>query len=360
MTATVRKPSYAVPTMSGLVVPARGPTVVSTFSGMGGSCLGFKMAGFRHLLACEFVKAARETYEANFPGVPVLGDDIRSLTVAEVLKRSGLRAGELDVFEGSPPCSSFSTAGLGEKGWGRSKKYSDERTQRTDDLFDEYLRLLGGLRPKTFVAENVTGMIKGIAKGVFFDVLARTKALGYRVKAQVLDAQWLGVPQARQRVIFLGVRDDLYNRQNEPLLPTFPTPLRYRYSIREALAGVVNDPAEVAALDFAHCSIGEEWRKLAHGTASKKYFQLVRPDPDLPSPTITQTSWKVSCASVAHPDEPRKFTIPELKRLSGVPDDFVLTGKHRQQVERLGRCVPPPLMYHVARAVRSTLAQIGR
>jgi hypothetical protein len=85
------------------------------------------MAGFRHLLACEFVEEARKTYAANFPGVPVFGGDIRKLSVEEVLAAIGLKPGELDVFEGSPPCSSFSTAGKGAKGWGKAKKYSDEQ-----------------------------------------------------------------------------------------------------------------------------------------------------------------------------------------------------------------------------------------
>src|SRR5207249_1070705 len=140
----------------------------------------------------------------------------------------GKKAGEIDVLEGSPPCASFSTAGKREKGWGKIKAYSDTR-QRTDDLFFEFARLLEGLQPRVFVAENVSGLVKGTAKGFFLRILAALKACGYSVRARVLDAQWLGVPQARQRLIFIGVRADLGTE------PIFPKPLPYRYSVREAL-----------------------------------------------------------------------------------------------------------------------------
>lgn len=316
------------------------------------------MAGFRHLLACEFVEEARKTYEQNFPSIPVAGDDIRALSVADVLRRTGLKAGELDVLEGSPPCSSFSTAGKRAAGWGEAKRYSTGQFQRTDDLFDEYLRLLTGLRPRAFVAENVSGMVKGAAKGFFLDVLAQMKAAGYDVRAQLLDARWLGVPQARQRVIFVGIRNGLVDAAGAPLRPTFPKPLTYSYSIREALAGVVNTPEELAAVSIERFSLGEAWEEMGGFGQSTRYRNLLRPDPDKPCPTITAvTGHHMGSASVTHPTEKRKFTVAELKRLSGVPDDFVLTGKLGQQMERLGRCVPPPLMFRVARAVKATLAR---
>lgn len=224
----IEKPPYRVPLMAEInAVEPNGFKIVSTFSGCGGSCLGFRMAGFGVLWASEFIPAARETYLANYPTTPLDDRDIRLVTPEDILNATGLGVGELDVLEGSPPCASFSTAGRREKGWGQVKQYSDTK-QRVDDLF-EYIRLLKGLRPKVFVAENVSGLIKGTAKGYFLEILQLMKDAGYRVGAQVLDAQWLGVPQARTRVIFVGVRKDLN------VDPAFPTPLRYRYSVRDAL-----------------------------------------------------------------------------------------------------------------------------
>jgi DNA (cytosine-5)-methyltransferase 1 len=195
------------------------------------------MAGFKVLRASEFVDEARATYLANHPTPHVDARDIRKVTAEDILGATGLAPGELDLFEGSPPCASFSTAGKGAKAWGQVKAYSDTE-QRTDDLFLEWLRLLEGLKPRAFIAENVSGLVKGKAKGWFLDILAAMKRAGYRAAARSLDAQWLGVPQARVRVIFVGIREDL------GIDPPFPSPLPYRYSIREALphlASVVHD-----------------------------------------------------------------------------------------------------------------------
>lgn len=223
------KPSYRVPSMDEIVgVPWNGFKVVSTFTGAGGSCLGFRMAGFKTVWASEFVPAAAEVYRLNFPDIPINTRDIRNVSPEDVLREAGLERGEADVLEGSPPCTSFSTAGKREKSWGKVTKYSDTR-QRSDDLFFEFVRIVEGVQPKVFVAENVSGLVKGKAKGYFKNILKAMKGIGYDVKAKLLDAQWLGVPQMRRRLIFVGVRSDL------EIAPVFPKPLPYRYSVRDAL-----------------------------------------------------------------------------------------------------------------------------
>lgn len=231
----MNKPPYRVPSMAEIsALPWNGFKVASTFSGCGGSSLGYRMAGFQVVWANEFIPAARESYRANAAPYTVLdGRDIRTIQPGDILSATGLAEGELDLFDGSPPCASFSTAGKRAAGWGQVKSYSDTK-QRTDDLFFEYARLIRGLRPKVFVAENVSGLVKGQAKGYFKLILQALKDCGYTVAAKVLDAQWLGVPQARQRLIFCGVRNDL------GLSPAFPTPLPFRYSIREALPHVLD------------------------------------------------------------------------------------------------------------------------
>lgn len=393
------KPLYKIPLMADLAPPAPGaPTAISTFSGCGGSSLGLRLAGWDVRAASEFVEAARETYRANFPGAAVVDLDIRKTSPEGLLEAARLRAGELDLLEGSPPCSSFSTAGKRDKGWGQVKPYSDTE-QRTDDLFDEYVRLLRGLRPRAFLAENVSGLAKGRAKGMFIEICDALRASGYRVEARLLDAQWLGVPQQRQRIIFVGTREDL---DLDPA-GAFPLPLPYRYSVREALAlpagatlvggayaphdakgraispdapaptitaGVHGGgphqvyvasplppatPEELEDVDVSRYAIGAEWDKLKPGEQSERYFNLVRPDPDAPCPTVTQTGGIRGAAAVTHPVERRKFTIAELRRLCGFPDDFKLTGTYGQQWERLGRAVPPPMYAAVGRTLRALL-----
>lgn len=385
---TVRPP-YRVPLMAEVeaLKGKNGLTVASTFSGCGGSCLGLEMAGFDIRWACEFVPEAQETYRVNHQSVHLECRDIRLVEPGDVLAAAFLRVGELDVLEGSPPCASFSTAGKRDKGWGKTKKYSDT-SQRSDDLFFEFVRLLRGLKPRSFIAENVSGLIKGTAKGYFKLIMEALRASGYRVACRLLDAQWLGVPQARQRVIFIGFREDL---GLDPLL-AYPTPLTYSYSIRDAMYGlpgwgagesrcihdtsglwstgdVTDTPSPTVTVgvnsvnsnhfkvvsvggDMRGTAVGAEWGKLSPGEASKKYFQLVRPRADAPSPTITALGGHRRLASVTHPFEARKFSIAELRRVCAFPDDFELTGAYTQQWERLGRSVPPLMM----RAVGESLA----
>jgi DNA (cytosine-5)-methyltransferase 1 len=224
------KPPYRVPTMAEIrALPWNGLKVASTFAGGGGSSTGYRMAGCKVVYANELTESARDSYAANMaPGTVLDGRDIRTVQAEDILTATGLGVGELDIFDGSPPCVSFSTAGKREKGWGRVTT-SHDATQRQDDLFHEFARLLKGLQPRAFVAENVSGLIKGTAKGYFLEILRALRACGYRVEAKLLDAQWLGVPQARQRLIFVGMRLDLDAR------PAFPAPLGFRYSVRDAL-----------------------------------------------------------------------------------------------------------------------------
>lgn len=224
------KPPYRVPSMAEIAaLEPCGINVISTFSGCGGSSLGYRLAGCTVLAANEFVPAAAEVYRANAsPSTVVIEDDIRSLSGADLLAAAGLEVGELDILDGSPPCSGFSTAGKKSKGWGEVKKYSDTK-QRVDDLFYEYARILKQMQPRMFVAENVEGLVKGESKGYFKRIYAELEAAGYRVRAAVLDASRLGVPQRRKRLIFIGVRNDL------GVEPRHPSPLPYVYTMRDAL-----------------------------------------------------------------------------------------------------------------------------
>jgi DNA (cytosine-5)-methyltransferase 1 len=227
------KPVYHVPTLAEIMAgPRNGFTVASSFSGAGGSSCGYWMAGFTVGWASEFVPEAAETYRANWPAAALDTRDIRDVQPADVLAALSLKAGELDIWDGSPPCASFSMAGNREADWGKVKAYSGTR-QRTDDLFYEYARMVEGIMPRVFIAENVAGLVRGTAKGYFKRILARLQAAGYRVKAFKLDASWLGVPQARQRIMFVGVRADL------GMDPVCPAPLPYRYSVRDALPHIV-------------------------------------------------------------------------------------------------------------------------
>jgi DNA (cytosine-5)-methyltransferase 1 len=324
------KPIYQVPSMDEIrALPWNGFNAISTFSGGGGSSTGYRMAGFKVLWANEFIDAARDTYRANMASHTILdGRDIRQVKASEILEAIKMQPGELDLFDGSPPCASFSTAGKRQAGWGKVKKYSD-KAQRTDDLFFEYIRLLRELKPKTFVAENVSGLVKGAAKGYFIEIMRELKASGYRVKCKILDAQWLGVPQARQRTIFVGVREDL------GLDPVHPEPLSYRYTVADA------NP-HVTAFD-----LGRGFGKILKVKANDFCYQTVGSSPSSGNGLATNVYLESGAK--------RKFTIEELRKICGFPDDYILAGTYAQQWERCGRSVPPVMMSHVAAVVRDQI-----
>jgi DNA (cytosine-5)-methyltransferase 1 len=359
-------------------LPLNGYTVISTFSGCGGSSLGYKLAGFDVGAALEFDKEAADTYEANFPNTPVLRKDIRETSGAELLAAAKLKPGEVDVLDGSPPCASFSTAGKREKGWGKEGKYSGTK-QRMDDLFWEYARILDELRPRAFVAENVSGLLKGPAVGYFNEIRELLCSKGYRVRCQLLDAALLGVPQKRERLFFIGLRDDL---DIEPPFPQpFPQPFQTSpRTLRQALDGLVGvieketwerSTAVAYLLRFMKPGMTgnevikgilrggipmpalsdgdfvEKWLRKMPG--ENAYFSLVRLRWDEPVPTVQASHGPRGVAtSHIHPDEDRKLSIAELKRVGTFPDDFILTGDFAQQWERIGRAVPPRMLFAIA------------
>lgn len=350
------KPPYRVPTMPEIVaIPWNGLKVASTFSGAGGSCTGYRMAGFKVVWANEFVPAAQASYKANAaPDCHLDCRDIKHVQSADIFSVTGLKEGELDLFDGSPPCQAFSTAGKREKGWGKDKTYEHGAKQQNETLFSEYIRLLRGLMPKTFVAENVSGLVKGTAKGYFLEILRDLKASGYRVTCKVLDAQWLGVPQTRQRTIFVGVREDL------KLDPVHPKPLAYRYSVRDALPHITafqqmagynghpflssDQPSQTIIRTGSHnCEAKIEGANGFNGHAGKTVEQ--------PMSTV-QAGRPVNVTSGT---VRRKFTIDEVKAICSFPPDFILKGSYAQQWERLGNSVPPLMMRAIAEQIRDRI-----
>jgi len=314
------------------------PSVISTFAGGGGSSLGYHMAGYRELLAVEWDDNAVQTLRLNFPGLDIYHGDIAELSVDEVLQRTGLQPGELDVFDGSPPCQGFSTAG--------KRQMDDDRNQ----LFREYVRLLQGLQPKVFVMENVSGMVKGKMKLIFAEILRELKASGYRVSARLLNAMYFHVPQSRQRLIFIGVRDDLGIEPSHPQAKSGPI------TAMQAISGVNNKTfgrslANTATSIWNHINPGQNGQCYR----ANYYFNAVKLHPGKPSPTIPKTV--SGTGAHMHWSEPRNMTIEEIKRLSSFPDEYQLVGNFERQYERIGNSVPPLMMRAIARHIRDRILQ---
>lgn len=413
MTLPATKPPYK-PLLMADVLAAEGKhgfKVASTFSGAGGSCMGYRLAGYNLVWANEFEPHAVATYRMNCQkGCVADNRDIRTVRGANILEAVDMKIGELDLFDGSPPCQSFSTMGKREKGWGKHIEHGDGTSQRSDDLFEEYIRLVRELQPKTFVAENVTGLVKGTAKGYFKMVLAWMKEAGYNVEAAIIDSRWLGVPQARQRVIFVGVRQDVYDvvAAKPGKVERFPRPTSWFYSVSDAcpwirLHGKAIDPNEWAKrgrnysatmidsdthptctimasmqgtgggacivkaehpqcadpgdheLVFLTGSAKIAWEETKIGKKHPVNFSCAKADETHASPTIVSTTSSGGMHGLAHPYEPRRFSILEVKRLCSFPDDFKMNGTFQQRWARLGNAVPPLMMKAIATAVRDNV-----
>ena len=345
-------------------------TVISTFAGGGGSSTGYKLAGGNILAVNEFVDAAVETYKENYPDTPVIKEDIKKLTGKDFLKLTNIKQGELDILDGSPPCSAFSIAGKREKGWDKTKKYSDNKeVENIEDLFFEFIRIAKDIQPKIIVGENVAGITMGEAKEYFNRIVNEFSNIGYEAVGKVLNSADFGTPQARQRCFFVAVRNDVMDKIGLNFMSMesqlYPLPTGKQVTLREAIDNIQNDPEEEKMLlDFVQGSFQKKWIELLEFYPKKhlkpsdpKYidinpkqsmFNMIRPCPDLPSPTITQAGQKMGLSGVFHYAKNRKLTIPELKRVMGLPDDFKLSGKFDQQAERIGRMVAPLCMKNLA------------
>lgn len=315
-----------------LMQPGKSFTVISTFSGGGGSSLGYHLAGGRVLAAVEWWPPAVEVYKANFPETPVICGDIAKVTAEELMTLAGVTCGQLDILDGSPPCQGFSTAG--------KRQVHDPR----NSLFKEFVRLLDGLQPKVFVMENVSGMVKGQMKWVFAQALTALKACGYEVSCRLLNAMWFGVPQDRRRVIFIGVRKDL------GVAPSHPKPRGIPVTVREAIGHL---PLGVPGNHQPH--VVAVWKRTRPGYSLRETdrhvgsLQCCRLNPDGVSRTQIkqQIHW--------HYAVPRKVTVVESGLLQSFPENYKWPVPDRTAHEVIGNSVPPLMMAAVAEHIRDNI-----
>ena len=190
-------------------VPKNGKTVFSCFSCGGGSSMGYKLAGYTVIGNCEIDPRVAKVYQANLhPKYPYLMDvrDFLKIPKEELPKELF----DLDVLDGSPPCSAYAMCGDREKAWGVEKVFKEgQAAQRLDDLFFFFIQIAEKLQPKVVIAENVAGLVRGNAKGYVNEIFKAFDSAGYKTQLFLLDAARMGVPQARQRCFFIARRKDL-------------------------------------------------------------------------------------------------------------------------------------------------------
>ena len=181
--------------------------VFGTFICGGGSTMGYKLAGFNHLGGVEIDPQVADVYKTNHNPKYLFVEDIREFADKTEFPEELYN---LDILDGSPPCSSFSMAGNREKDWGKEKVFREgQAKQRLDDLFFDYIKLAKKLQPKVVIAENVKGMLQGNAKAYVKKIKTDFEDAGYKVQLFLLNAASMGVPQKRERVFFICQRNDL-------------------------------------------------------------------------------------------------------------------------------------------------------
>ena len=182
-------------------------TVFSTFACGGGSTMGYKLAGFDVIGMNEIDQKMADNYILNHkPKFPFV-EPIQTFKDRDDLPEELYN---LDILDGSPPCSSFSMSGNREKDWGKEKKFREGQAEQVlDTLFFDFIELAGKLKPKCVISENVMGITFGSAKEYVGRIGDAFDKAGYYVKMWALDGSKMGVPQRRERVFFIAIRKDL-------------------------------------------------------------------------------------------------------------------------------------------------------
>lgn len=307
-------------------------TAIELFAGAGGLALGLEQAGINTLEHVEFDKACCETLKTNRPNWNVICEDIHNVDFTEYKDK-------IDIVTGGFPCQAFSYAG---------KKMGFEDVRGT--LFYEFARCIKEVHPKMFMAENVRGLISHDNGQTLATIISVFEDLGYTIgdRKKVLNACYYGVGQKRERIVIVGIRNDVHTTFS------YPEPEKHQTTLRQALKDCPNSPG------------------ISYSEKKQKVFKLVPPGGcwvDLPEEVAKdymgksyysgggkrgmarRISWDEPCLTLTcspsqkqtdrcHPDETRPFTIREYARIQSFPDDWKFCGGIGSQYKQIGNAVP--------------------
>lgn len=331
---------------------------IDLFSGAGGMLRGFIDAGYSPVFSVEVWEPAIATHRTNYPSVPVIDRDIRSITNEEIEQYRG----SIDVIIGGPPCQGFSTIG--------KRLVKDPR----NELVFEFIRFVEMIQPKAFLMENVRGLLSSDGGKTKAAIEEEFRRIGYNTKSQVLCAADYGVPQVRNRVFFLGTRNDLGIEPSFPEKTRAPENYATVGSAINDLLGKENEipnhvpmkhnPTVTARIAFI--KEGEGIPKsglpdeISHGSRSDykdnnlKNFSHVYRRLDRNKPATTMVPGHN--AFPLHPVADRSLTVREAARIQTFPDDVVFSGTRQDQCIQVGNAVPvllaETLAEHIAHLLR--------
>lgn len=329
-------------------------TTIELFAGAGGLALGIEKAGFQTLALNEFDKDACATLRTNRPYWNVIEGDVSRISSLDLTAFFELKKGGLDLLSGGAPCQAFSYAG---------KRLGLEDARGT--LFYHYALFLDKLQPKMFLFENVRGLLTHNKGETYKTMLEIFKQSGYTIQKAVLNAWDYGVPQKRERLITVGIRNDLI----EKIHFEFPKPHNYKPVLRDILLDCPPSEgtlySEYKTKIFEMVPPGGYWRDIDPAIA-KEYMKscwdmeggrtgiLRRMSLDEPSLTVL-TSPSQKQTDRCHPLEARPFTVRENARCQTFPDDWKFCGSVASQYKQVGNAVPVNLAYEVGLKIKEAL-----
>jgi DNA (cytosine-5)-methyltransferase 1 len=338
------------------------PKALSLFAGCGGLCYGVKAAGFRIVGASEIYDGFRDIYTLNFPEVPILTSDVRKISdteCAQIIEREG----QIALMAGGPPCQGFSLTG----------KRDPEDARNT--LFYDYLRIANNIRPKVILMENVrllTSMKNPEGRLVTDCILEAFSDIGYNAEFFCINAKDYGVPQHRERVIFIATEKLLCKTPSIP-----PATHGNESAVFDCLKPFRTFGDAVSDLEFiesGETSLNDKWHfAVSHPEHVIEWLVDVpqgssahnNKDPEMrppsgynttykrqvwnePGSTVSTTFAMISGCRNVHPIATRSITIREAMRLQSFPDSFMLGGRIGDIRTALGNAVPPLLGYVLA------------
>ncbi len=347
--------------------------VISLFSGCGGFSLGFSWANFEMLGFLELKNAFRKIYRQNFPHPVELGADILTFNDETILEWKE-NFGEIDIVIGGPPCQGFSLSG--------KRDAEDPR----NNLFKSYLKIVRGLQPKIAVMENVrllTSMKTADGESVLKHIYKDFDVSGYRVKHFEINAKNYGVPQHRERVIFIAVRKDLKNIEPTMPLPTHGetrnlfSPVNPYRTFADACSDLeFLESGEKSAVDSLHEAVKHpdhviEWLwNVQQGRSAHENEDITLRPPsgynttykrqiwNEPASTVQTTFGMISGCRNVHPIATRSLTVREAARIQSFPDNFKFVGSLGDVRATIGNAVPPLLAFAIAKHIKTALLNL--
>ena len=320
--------------------------VFSCFACGGGSTMGYKLAGFDVLGCNEIDPKMMEAYQKNHNPKYSYLEPIQTFKLRDDLPDELFN---LDILDGSPPCSSFSMAGNREKDWGKEKKFREGQAEQVlDDLFFDFIDLAKKLQPKTVVAENVKGLLLGEAKAYVRRIYDEFDKAGYIVQHWLLNASKMGVPQRRERVFFIAMRKDIAKQfLHQVDMFTQVPKLDLNFNQQEIPFNKIEQPISDEKGKHIPEGILPYWEKIKPGRSCADvhpkghYFQELKLDPNRALPTL-----RASLNSYYHYEIPRRLYDKEICLGGSYPLDYNFV--NNAVIYLIGMSVPPLMIAQIA------------